>query len=196
MPWNITASARGSSIARGGRTPSVLGGLQAGFPSTGGPSSFGMPLALGGPSRQVSASPLTRVRRGSAVPSLGPGLGLDDTQTGDFEFGRPAVGADTQTQTQSQWAKNALDADSFNFLAFVETSIATKTAGAETQEIEEGEAADQITFEELLPTTSSSRLVACQGLMQVLNLATKGLMSVRQERHLGDIWMSVVAQVA
>ena len=53
----------------------------------------------------------------------------------------------------------------------------------------------EILFATLLDPEMNSKVVAAQGLLHCLALATKGLLSVRQEEDFGDIWLSVVGGV-
>ncbi|KAK4999146.1 R8 protein, partial [Cryomyces antarcticus] len=141
MPWNISASRRGSSIPRTG----VLG-LSA---SAGGLSSIGGPLGSLSRrgSRLVSASPLLGRGRSSDLEELpstnlpeledegyllgGPSqpddVAQDQAHLDNFELHGPGAQVDTQTAHQSQWTRQALDNESLNFLDFIETGIEEKS---------------------------------------------------------------------
>ncbi|KAI9709951.1 MAG: hypothetical protein M1820_003029 [Bogoriella megaspora] len=113
---------------------------------------------------------------------------------------------DTQIVTaQSQGVRGALDAESGNFLEFVRAGVeGRKRVGGEEGEGEveemegegeEGEEVVEILFEELLPPERNTRLVAASGLLHVLSLATRGMVSVRQEEAFGEIAIGVVSGV-
>ena len=196
MPWNTTASALGSragSIARGAPLSAV-----GGFPS----SSVGQPGSLDR-RRLTSASPL--VGRGHhRLSSLdlpiqeaedddlvggggGGGSSLGALDEFEYQLYGPAAGVSTQQAAESQWMRATLDAESNNFLEFVKSEISKRLVVAE--EGDEGLAGretgvgmgKEIFFEELLPPERHTRVVAAQALHHVLALATKGLVSVRQE---------------
>lgn len=52
-----------------------------------------------------------------------------------------------------------------------------------------------ITFEKLLPPQHNTEIVAAQGLLHVLSLATKGLIDVEQNEAFGDIDLSIVSAI-
>ncbi|KAL2007435.1 hypothetical protein VTN00DRAFT_8873 [Thermoascus crustaceus] len=256
MPWNLTASIRGSRHGSSVGLPHPFGSLGE-FSSRGGPG----PLSATGfrrpGSRLTSASPLAGRGLGldlaghDALSSLSiPGnegddldiLGGFDLNTyleGELDAGRraatagagaeahdsfqlfgPAAAVDTQTAAQSQWLAAMLDQESRNFLEFVrnrieappaaadhETLVTKRRDGAEADdtlseaERQNQESRKEITFSALLPPESNTRVVATQGLMHVLTLATKGILAVRQkqdadenegeENAFGEIFLSV-----
>ena len=173
MPWNVSSSKHGS---RPGSARPLLGNILGGFPSSaGGLSSFagGAGIELGPPpvrpsSRLTSASPL--VGRGAPLPEL------EDEE--DFELYGPAAVVDTQIAQESQWIRATLDQESSNFLEFL---------AAET------EAVPGATFEQLLPPQEHSKIVAAQGFLHVLALATKGLIKVEQPDGYGDIHVAIAS---
>lgn len=193
MPWNILSSIRGSSV---NRAQAGVAGSAAGSLSRRG-------------SRMVSASPL--VGRGRPTTTL-EGLGDADAHptsdaallhsmgAGDFldideDFERygPGAGVDTQTAAQSSWQQAALDKESNNFFAFIENAIEEKKQAAEAGLDEAtGEDIEEVGFEDLLRPEGNSIVVAAQGLLHVLTLATKNLIRVKQEKHYGDIRMSLM----
>lgn len=149
----------------------------------------------------TSASPLTG--RGPAQEHHGdldiPGFDEDENYLlggpstsvagDDFQLYGPAAGVDTQTAAQPQWMRATLDAESKNFLAFIKAEVAGKAAhegGAETM-MTRG-----VFFEDLLPPATNSKIVAAQGLLHTLTLATKGLVQVRQEEDYGAIELVAV----
>lgn len=108
-----------------------------------------------------------------------------------FQLFGPAAAVDTQTAAQSQWIASTLDQESKNFLEFVKTQIDTTATTEEARgtkqkdRLGEGSAqklsgSKEIAFSALLPPETNSHVVATQGLMHVLTLATKGIMTVRQ----------------
>ncbi|OJD10461.1 hypothetical protein AJ78_08535 [Emergomyces pasteurianus Ep9510] len=148
MPWNITASIRGSQPGSSIHSRQFL-------PSVGGYSSNGGPRSItsGRMARMISASPLAG--RGIIVPGMGDITIMDDEEferggnignnsnmdlnssvvgQGDdpgrrshhqdsVEIYGPAAAVDTQTAAQSQWVAAALDQESANFLDFVKNKI-------------------------------------------------------------------------
>ncbi|KAL9594620.1 MAG: hypothetical protein Q9179_005313 [Wetmoreana sp. 5 TL-2023] len=214
FPWNRSASARGSrsrqsSLARG--FAPGFGSSIGGFATSGGrPSSIPLgPSSLDRrASRITSASPL--VGRGGPQEQRYSDLEIpqfDDTEllggpstsvAGDaFQLYGPAAGVDTQTAAHSQWIRKTLDTESYNFLEFINAEVAAKAAAAaaEEQELGEGVVAavpKAVSFEELLPPQRNSKIVAAQGLLHTLTLATKGLIKVEQEEDFGAIELRVV----
>ena len=209
FPWNVTASAarsRQTSIARGQHG---LPGSAGGFHSSVGGSLPGIPGSLDRrASRITSASPL--VGRGlHRLSSLEIPAHEDDELLGaavvssshgggeEFQLYGPAAGVSTQTAAESQWIKATLDEESGNFLNYIEGGVIAK-APAEIKEQGGDELArpkPYVLFEELLPPEKHSSVVAAQGLLHVLALATRGLINVEQERGYGPIRLGVVAGV-
>ncbi|KAL9029451.1 MAG: hypothetical protein Q9196_002310 [Gyalolechia fulgens] len=208
FPWNRSASLRGSrqgSIAQGHGFAGSIGG----FATSGGRPSSLPPIAGPGSmnrraSRLTSASPL--VGRGPErysgldIPQFDDNdlLGGPSTSVAgdDFQSYGPAAGVDTQTAVQSQWLRAALDSESNNFLQFIKTEISNKAAAAQEaeDELSGGIAApDSVFFEELLPPTQNTKIVAAQALLHVLALATKSLIKVDQQEHYGPINLGLVA---
>ena len=204
MPWNISASRYGSvppfgSAFRG--ISSSVGGLAGGVDQ-------GSLSVLGRRgSRLTSASPL--LGRGGPMPRTGsldiPGphqppstsddagmplaLEAEDDQT--FEPYGPSGKVTTQTAAQSHWTAATLDTEAHNFLTFLAAEIQVK--GEIGDGDEEGAAANRTaTFEELLPPTEHTKVVAAQAMLHVLALATKGLIEVRQPEAFGEIELSMV----
>ncbi|KAE9963758.1 hypothetical protein BLS_008934 [Venturia inaequalis] len=192
MPWNIHSSIRGSSVNR----------AQAGIP---GGSAAGSLSRRG--SRMVSASPL--VGRGrpttlEGLPDVDPtsdaallySMGAGDFLDEDFERYGPGAAVDTQTAAQSSWQKAALDKESNNFYDFIENAIEQNREAADGAEEGSDKGSvqdiDEVGFEDLLRPEENSIVVAAQGLLHVLTLATKNLIRVRQDVHYGDIRMSLM----
>jgi meiotic recombination protein REC8, fungi type len=215
MPWNLSVSRHGSARPFGrvlaGAISSSVGGQGARI-EVGPPSAF---MGRHG-SRFTSASPLlgrrgTLPRYSSLELPEQPKLATDEvgremfddgelppgsndfTDDREFQLYGPAAMADTQTAAQSQWVTAALDVESQNFLAFLRAEIDAKIIAAEQAG---GQLEDKnvkiVTFEGLLPLEQHSKVVAAQGLLHVLSLATKGLVEVRQENAFGTIQVRVV----
>jgi hypothetical protein len=119
----------------------------------------------------------------------------DQQQLDEFELYGPVANVDTQTAAQTQWMKDTLNRESFNFLEFVKAAI-------ENQQREEGNdrepsgAEEQkafATFEELLPPEKNTKIVAAQALIHTLSLATKNLISIQQDEGYGEIRLGLVA---
>ncbi|KAL8808536.1 MAG: hypothetical protein Q9182_000087 [Xanthomendoza sp. 2 TL-2023] len=207
MPWNRSASARESrygSVGRGQGFGSSIGGFTA---SGGRPSS--LPV-VGGPgsmdrraSRITSASPL--VGRGQErssdleIPQFDENelLGGPSTSVAgdEFQLLGPAAAVDTQTAAQSQWMRATLDTESNNFLDFVKDEISGKVPPINEAGDEASQAAaapSSVFFEQLLPPTQNSKVVAAQAFLHVLALATKGMLEVEQNEDYGPIQLGLV----
>jgi meiotic recombination protein REC8 len=165
MPWNISASKHGSSaIPRSGRLDQGRAGSRPG-------------------SRLVSASPL----HGRGAPlSLDALRSLDsdvDVGMGGDDFALPGpsspstvIGSPRRTSTH---VEDALGPEGENFLKFVSEAIRKRNV---TEVRDEG-----IQFQQLIPPSQHSKTIACQGLMMVLTLGTKGMLDVQQPENFGDI---------
>lgn len=224
MPWDVYASSkRGSRQGSVRRLMSIApasssAGGRIGFDFV--PSSVGSKRV----SRLIADSPLEQRRRllrhssvlagshqaqvdtglGSADDDLGIGLEISDTAldrdlagnpdaTEDFELYGPAAAVSTQQAADSQWLAATLEQEAFNFLSFLQTTVEGKQADLDDEVIKENVT---VTFEELLPPEGNSEVVAAQGLLHVLSLATKGLITVKQEEDFRDIDMGLVAGLA
>jgi hypothetical protein len=188
MPWNQSA---------GSRLPTALfsGANHPTSASFGGPAGI---LPRCG-SRLTSASPLMgRGAVGGDFEALQlPGAQDDMGMTGaeEFELFGPAAQVDTQTAGQSQWQRAVLDSESLHFLEFVRTGIEEldqARAQAPAGEEEDDALQSTIDFDTLLPPKSHTCIVAAQGLLHVLALGTKNLLSVKQTEAYGPITMQVI----
>ncbi|KAL8731137.1 MAG: hypothetical protein Q9181_004406 [Wetmoreana brouardii] len=216
FPWNRSASARGSRS----RQSSLARGFAPGFGS-----SIGGFATSGGRPSSLPLGPSSLDRRGSRITSASPLIGrggpqqerykdlevpqFDDNELlggpstsvagDDFQLYGPTAGVDTQTAAQSQWIRKTLDTESNNFLEFIKAEVAAKAdAAAEEEELGEEAVAGvpkAVSFEELLPPERNSKIVAAQGLLHTLTLATKGLIKVEQEEDYGAIDLRVVGDV-
>lgn len=209
FPWNRSASARDSRSRQGSlaRGYGGFGSSVGGFGTSGGRQSS-LPLIVGGSldrraSRITSASPLigrsrpTKAPRSDDIPQFDDNdlLGGPSTSIAgdvDFQIYGPAASVDTQTAAQSQWMRATLDAESNNFLEFIKAEI-SRGEDEPQDELAEPVVADSksVLFEELLPPAQNSRIVAAQGLLHTLTLATKGLIRVRQEEDYGPIALAL-----
>lgn len=186
MPWNISASIRGSSVV----PRSGLGSLEQGKRG----------------SRLTSASPLHgRGQPGGleALQSLESegdyGLGGDDYGPPEPSSDDPELAAHTQTSIR---IRDALAAEGENFLVFVAEAIVEKCSRAQAAidrmadplQAEAAADLDEITFEQLLPPAENTKIVASQGLMQVLGLGMKGMLDIQQPEHLGEINLRLTQQ--
>lgn len=200
MPWN-SGSIQGSRHGSSARGKLFIGSV-GGFPSSaGGPSSLpGMDLPRRG-RRLTSQSPLTGrgpvLERFSSVEPGEDGDGLGDPGLGEAGLGEeqdcdevelygPGANVNTQTAAQSQWMKAALDQESSNFFAFLRAEAGNKTG------VDTGVAS--VTFEELLPSGEHSKIVAAQAFHHLLALATKAVITVRQEEAFGEIQVDIAVE--
>lgn len=172
MPWNMSASVRGSSaIPRSGR----IGMISSADRGRQG-------------SRLVSASPLHG--RGQSIPFEELKHLTSDAGYADDEYGLPGLSSDVlepaaPANTTSRF-REALSTEGGNFINFITERITEKRNRVQADP-EAVTNTNEVTFEELLPPAESSKMVACQGLMMVLALGTKGMLDVQQHEHLGDI---------
>jgi meiotic recombination protein REC8 len=196
MPWNISASKRGSSaIPLSGR-----------FNMTSEQGKQGSHTGSRAGSRMVSASPL--LRRSTGHPGDYAALqSLDSDAFGgdDFAYAIPTsdpVEAGENVVHPSLRVREALSAEGGNFFTFVAEAITEKHerfhANAEDEmrdlpDVDEAEAVDveQITFEELLPPPETSKMVASQGFLMLLSLGTKGMLDVQQSTAFDDITLKL-----
>jgi meiotic recombination protein REC8, fungi type len=172
LPWNISASARGSSVQRIG---------SAVVPS--------------------SATRRTRMASASPLHGRGPVPVIDEEgyhMIEDF-VKDPVVDEAGQDNTSAAEViikyDVALDTESSNFLKFVQGAIAAKQDDAEQLAVQlntQPEPIDNVTFEELLPPQTNIRESAAYGLLHVLSLATKDLIRVTQTEGFGPISITVV----
>lgn len=109
----------------------------------------------------------------------------------DFELYGPAAAVSTQQAADPQWLASTLEQEAFNFLSFLRTTVEGKQAVLEHGE-DNGDVT--VTFEELLPPEDNSEIVAAQGLLHVLSLATKGFITVRQEKDFGSIEVGILTE--
>jgi meiotic recombination protein REC8 len=185
MPWNLSASIRGSSVVpRSTRTG--LGG------STG--------LHGRGGSRMTSASPLKGYGQSGGLQPLEGG---DDGfgSFGDFDFGGPGPSSDRPDPAAAPpnaRVREALSAEGQNFLGFVADAIDEKreqvqAAMSDPLQAEAAGSIDEVSFEELLPFHENTKTVAAQALMMTLTLGTKSLLDVRQAEAYDEITISLTA---
>jgi meiotic recombination protein REC8, fungi type len=196
MPWNTFASAKPSSSLRGwSGLPGSVSGVRGSH----------------GPRARSTVSPSPLIQHGSALG--GQRIGLSD-----FEEGR-ATGDDTmdlsgdyipQASFQNMSLKAGLDDEGRNFFAFVKDAIERVheivTEREDVVGTDDGEdelaagivrrATNEVFFEHLLPPNENNHVVAAQGLLNILTLATRNFVSVKQEEPFGDIVISLLEGVA
>ena len=133
----------------------------------------------------------------SASPLAGRGLPLD-LAVGDDRLNNSLdseadtlgiiddLGGDSYSlqDEQQQTAMHAvemenLDQESVNFVEFIKTQIVQH----EDDQSKGKHGNDEIAFTTLLPPNKTSAVVATQGLMHVLVLATKGVLEVQQDEY-------------
>ncbi|KAF1851937.1 uncharacterized protein K460DRAFT_392110 [Cucurbitaria berberidis CBS 394.84] len=182
MPWNISASIRGSSVVPRSGHVGMISSVDQGKRG----------------SRMVSASPLLgRGQPGGLVDLRGLESDNDFAYGGD-EFALSGPSSDLlerATPPHAARVRVALSAEGENFLTFVTEAITEKrnriqAALEPMSDLLQTEAAadtDGITLEDLLPPHENTKIVACQGLMMVLDLGTKGMLDVQQPKALGEI---------
>ena len=196
MPWNISASKRGSSAIP--LSSRVIMTSEQGKQGSHAGSRAG--------SRMISASPLLRHSTGhpgdfEALQSLdSDAFGGDD-----FAYAIPTsdpVEAGENVVHPSLRVREALSAEGGNFFTFVAEAITRKRerfhANVEDEmrdlpDVAETEAVgvEQITFEDLLPPPETSKMVACQGFLMLLSLGTKGMLDVQQSTAFDDITLKL-----
>lgn len=218
MPWNILSSRVGSARPTG--LTSSAGPLAGGFePAFGPPSLRGHRLTSASPLFGRGKQGTTRY---SSLEIPGPAhltsgelgtfdddgfqLPPDDIEDDEFELHGPAAGVSTQQANNSQWLASTLEDEANNFFAFLQAEIQRRHPPPE-EELEfdvddnvdldlQGTRKQQtVTFDELLPPDRNSAVVAAQGLLHVLSLATRGAVNVNQEEDFGEIKMGVVPGV-
>jgi hypothetical protein len=185
MPWNMSASLRGSSVVPRSGVPGSM------EPSTGAQGSMRQRL-----NRLVSASPLQGRGRFSGLEALGgldsdldiEGFGLPEQFSSDGVFLEPE---DIRSPPAGPRVREALSAESGNFLAFISDAVGQKQRRFREEQAEIDDEVDEVLFEELLPPEENTKMVACQGLMMVLALGTAGMVSVRQDVGEKEIGLSL-----
>ena len=221
MPWNVSASRQSSaqalgsgfvarlssSVGTGGGIPGGMDLAQLGPPSSalgrrGSRFTSASPLLGRGLSRLESQGLIDPSRlsidAGDDFADLDQQLGADIDE--DFELYGPSAIVDTQLAQQSQWIAATLENEAYNFLNFVQAHLRDQAAvhgseagGEDGGDDENGRERGIVTFRELLPLEQNSRVVAAQGMLHVLALATKGLLDVYQGEAFGEIEMAVAA---
>ena len=187
FPWNqSTGSRRPTALFSAGGT-SAIGG-------------FPLPSLSRRGSRLPKVSPLGG--RGLEVGNedddlhlAGSNAGLGATAEDEFELFGPAAEVDTQTAAESQWVRAASDGESANFLEFVKASIDEADqvrVAAPLGDEEDEKMMGRIDFDQLLPPSNNTRVVAAQGLLHVLTLVTKNTLIAEQDETFGPISMKIL----
>lgn len=219
MPWNISASVRGSRPASSIRPR--RGRLTAGVPtSMARPSSFYGPdphLPSRRVSRITSASPLIGRGRPSGAEPISSddtadegaflgGLELDDPAAmGEFELPPPPPPPTTTAPAPDALkprrpTTQMLEPDTFNFLEYLQSNLedvqqqgrVTGVEGAAEPPTDQGPPRDYVVFEELLDPARYSKAVAAQAFHHTLVLATRNIITVRQSTDYGEIEITPV----
>lgn len=177
MPWNTTASLKGSLVGSSSVTRPFDGlegssqRFQRGFGRAGSRFSSASPLARRGLPRDLfSHESLSNL-------SLGDFGEFHDNDLEDLHReGRLGDSVEhlQEEAVDSQLSIASLDNNDKNFLDFLQKRVPRSAAGDEA-----------VTFSELLPPSSTSRPVATQALLHVLTLATKNVIQVSQGRRCG-----------
>jgi meiotic recombination protein REC8 len=170
MPWNISASKHGSSaLPRSGRVGTTDPGRPGSRPG----------------SRMVSASPLLGRGQPLGLEALRSLESDNNFALGGDDFGGPE--SSSPPPSPSQRVAEVLSAEGANFLDFVHDAIVQKRDRDAVQ-------TDSVTFEELLPPAENNKMIACQGIMMVLSLGTKGMLDVQQREDFGEISLGLTQQ--
>ncbi|CAG8022286.1 unnamed protein product [Penicillium olsonii] len=178
MPWNITASIQSSLRAR--RYGSVSD----------------MSSRKGRRSRLPSASPLAgRNYRDIEDFNLDFGDDLDLTRylEGELATDRGNISSISPgVRSALENAKATLDKESLNFFEFMKSKMGMENGDALRSNLASPVVArlETITFASLMPPVVTTRAVATQALVNLLTLATKGVIRVHQDRDGGDEWGS------
>jgi meiotic recombination protein REC8, fungi type len=217
-PWGIfSASRRGSArplgSAAAGMSSSVAGpalGFELGPPSAlsgrGPRVTTVSPLQGRGPHLTlsqrisiISTPDQERLARSGALGNYEEMLEAELASLGDeseeFQLYGPPAAVDTQTAAQRQWIAAALDSESRNFLDFLDAQVQAQAPSAADQQEEDSETPKwTTTFERLLPPSENTRVVAAQAFLHVLTLASKDLVTVRQDKEFGDIELAIALE--
>ncbi|CAG8890451.1 unnamed protein product [Penicillium egyptiacum] len=186
MPWNITASIQSSRQRHRFGSVSEL-------------SSQGRKAR----SRLTSASPLAgrSYLAGQDRHSLellgdfGDDLDLTRYLEGELATDRENISSLSPSKRSAlERVKSTLDRESLNFIEFMKSKMGTANDGKAGNAPSPNSNASspvaarlgQTTFASLLPPESTTRAVATQALMNVLTLATKGVMHVHQDGYIDE----------
>lgn len=168
MPWNITASIQGS--LRGQRFGSISG--SSARPR--GRLTSASPLAgRGYPDGRERHSSLSVAKAGDELDELEQ---LEITQYLEGELAPDNEDISTLTARRKsilERVTSTLDTESLNFLEFIQLKLDETESTSTTP--------GRIAFSGLLPPAETARTVAAHGFMNVLTLATKGVLAVSQE---------------
>lgn len=91
-----------------------------------------------------------------------------------------------------------LDHESNNFLEFLKSDIERKMPSVRGEDLESTSIdvpRQSVVFEELLPPSQHTKVVAAQALLHVLALATKGLITVQQDEDYGPVILRLSVDV-
>ena len=190
LPWNVSSSIRGSSIPR---------------------SQLPMSTRMSG-----SATRFDRIASGSPLAGRG-GLHINEAagdhmdsdamlydnlpplSSGESRAREESISMHAQEQDSVQ-QRAVLDRESLNFLDFIEQGIEQNNMGV----VVAGESIDNqrqtktntVTFEELMPPSTTSRSTAAHALLHVLSLNTKNLIEAKQTEDYGTIQIRTTTNIA
>jgi meiotic recombination protein REC8 len=177
MPWNITASIKSSHRVRRFGSASEM-------------SSQGRK----GHSRLTSASPLAGrgylghdILSAELLGEFGDDLDLTRYLESELAPDREHISSlPPGKRSALEHAKESFDQESLNFFDFIKSKMGNddQVGQSPRAKLSPGTAGDgRTTFAALMPPESTTRAVATQALMNVLTLATKGLLHVHQDRY-------------
>jgi meiotic recombination protein REC8 len=196
MPWNITASIQSSR--HGHRYGSVSELSSRARNGSIGPRARGR-------QRLTSASPLAghgyragqeRLSSMELLGDFGDDLDLTRYLEGELATDRETIGSiSSRRNTALKCVALTLDRESLNFLDFIKSKLEVSadddegSVGGSPGSTLSGTISTktgQTTFATLLPLASTTRAVATQGLMNLLTLATKGVVDVHQGPYVDE----------
>ncbi|CAI6339149.1 unnamed protein product [Periconia digitata] len=203
MPWNISASLRGSSAV-----PRSARALLTG--SMGATSSL---TAARRAARLVSASPLHGRGQNNDMQNLmqgfDEGINSFDDYAGfegpGFSSDMPVAAtapADREEEEEEGGVREVLGVEGEHFIDFVADAIDEKRRGreqgadkqmpgVENSHSVNDDDSEEVLFEELIPPQRNNKVVASQALMMALTLGSKGLLHVRQDEEYEEIGLSL-----
>jgi meiotic recombination protein REC8 len=195
MPWNITASIQSSRHRHRYGSVSDLSSRNR---------NGSVDPRARGRNRLTSASPLAgngylagqeQLDSMDLLGDFGDDLDLTRYLEGELATDRETIGTISSHQNKAlKRAPMDLDRESLNFFEFIRSKLEISPDDDEFEGSVGGSPgsafsgtistkAGQTTFATLLPIASTTRAVATQGLMNVLTLATKGVLDVHQGPH-------------
>ncbi len=167
MPWNISASIQGSLRAQ------RFGSFSGSSARPRGRLTSASPLAgRGYPDGRERHSSISLTKAGDELDELEQ---LEITQYLEGELAPDNEDISTLTARRKSvldGVTSTLDTESLNFLEFIQMKLDETVSTSTTP--------GRIAFSELLPPAETTRAVAAHGFMNILTLATKGVLAVSQ----------------